>query len=239
MTTASARYDEIADFYDATAGQAITDPATAVLLRMSGDVSGMRVLDAACGQGRVARELARRGAQVTGVDISEALLAKARVLETERSLRISYVHADVTAPGALADEVFDGAVCNYGLTDVDDLDGVMATIARLVRPGGWFIFSLLHPCFPGWDRDAPSSWPPDRGYFCEGWWLADNPGFRGKVGSQHRMLSSYLNSIARHGFVTEEVAEPSPGPEWARRLPGASAVPVYLVARCQRGARVP
>ena len=238
MTSAGARYDEIADFYDATAGQAITDPATAELLRLSGDVDGMRVLDAACGQGRVARELARRGAHVTGVDISAALLAKARELETEQVPGISYVRADVCAPGVLAGREFDAAVCNYGLSDIDNLDGVLATITRLVRPGGWFVFSILHPCFPGWDRDAPSSWPPDLGYFREGWWLASNPGFRGKVGSQHRMLSTYLNGLARHGLALEEAAEPVPGPEWAQRLPDAAPVPLYLVARCQRAGPV-
>ncbi|MGN6791467.1 MAG: class I SAM-dependent methyltransferase [Streptosporangiaceae bacterium] len=234
MTSAGARYDMIAEFYDATAGQAVTDPATAELLRLSGDVRGMRLFDAACGQGRVARELARRGAEVTGIDISASLLDKARALESERSAGIRYLHADVTGPGVLDGEEFDGAVCNYGLSDIDDLDGVMATIARLVRPDGWFVCSLLHPCFPGWDREAPSSWPPDHGYFREGWWLASNPGFRGKVGSQHRMLSTYLNSLARHGLALEEVAEPRPEPEWARRLPGAVPVPLYLVARCRR-----
>jgi hypothetical protein len=93
------------------------------------------------------------------------------------------------------------------------------------------VFSILHPY---WDRDAPSSWPPDLGYFREGWWLASNPGFRGKVGSQHRMLSTYLNGLACHGLALEEVAEPVPGAEWAQRLPDASTVALYLVVRCQR-----
>ena len=237
VASAEARYDQIADFYDARAGQTITDPATEDLFRLSGDVHEMCVLDVACGQGRVARELARRGAQVTGVDISPALLGKARAQETARTPGITYVHADVSTPNVLAGQIFDGAVCNYGLSDIDDLDGLLVNIARLVRGGGWFVFSLLHPCFPGWDRDAPSSWPPDRGYYWEGWWLADNTGFRGKVGSQHRMLSTYFNSLARHGFILEEVAEPRPGPEWALRLPGAAPVPLYLVARCRRAER--
>ena len=75
MAGATARYDHIADFYDATAGQAVTDPATAALLDLAGDVRRMRVLDVACGPGRVARELVHRGAQVTGLDISTRLPA--------------------------------------------------------------------------------------------------------------------------------------------------------------------
>jgi SAM-dependent methyltransferase len=234
VADAAARYDHIADFYDATAGQAVTDPATAALLDLTGDVRGMRLLDVACGPGRVARELARRGARVAGLDISAALLAKARVYEQREPLGITYVQGDATARRVLEGQAFDGATCNYGLSDIDNLDGLLASLARLVTAGGWLVFSLLHPCFPGWDRDAPSSWPPDLGYFREGWWLASNPGFRGKVGSSHRMLSTYLNSLTGHGFVPEQVTEPRPGPAWGRRLPGAAPVPLYLVARYRR-----
>jgi SAM-dependent methyltransferase len=234
VTPGTARYDEIADFYEEGAGRTVTDPATAALLGLAGDVRGMRLLDVACGQGRVARELAAGGARVTGLDISTALLAKARVYEAARPLGIDYVHCDVTAAGVLDGQAFEGAVCNYGLSDIDDLDAVLANVARLVRPGGWFTFSLLHPCFPGWDRDAPSSWPPGQGYYSEGWWLARNSGFRGKVGSNHRTLSTYLNSLAGHRLRLERAAEPLPGPEWEQRLPGAAPVPVYLVARCGR-----
>ena len=234
VTGTAARYDQIADFYDAAKGESVADSATAALLRLAGPVTGLRLLEVACGQGRVARELARRGAQVTGLDISAALLAKARAQEQARPLGIDYLHADVTAPGILDGQLFDGAVCNLGLSDIDDLDGALANVARLVRAGGWFGFSLLHPCFPGWDRDAPSSWPPDRGYYWEGWWLASNPGFRGKVGSNHRTLSTYLNSLTAHGLTLEEAVEPPPGQKWAQRLPGAAPVPVYLAGGCRR-----
>lgn len=171
---------------------------------------------------------------MTGLDISAAQLAKARAYEEREPLGVAYVQADATARQVLGGQVFDGAVCNHGLADIDDLDGLLANIARLVSAGGWLVFSPLHPCFPGWDRDAPSSWPPDLGYFHEGWWLASNPGFRGKVGASHRMLSTYLNSLTGHGFALEQLAEPRPGAGWQRRLPGAAPVPLYLVARCRR-----
>lgn len=232
--SAAARYDQIAGFYDATAGQSVADPGTAALLDLAGDVSGGKILDVPCGQGRVARELAARGAQVTGLDISAGLLAKARAHEARRPEGITYVLADATAPGVLDGETFGGAVCNYGLTDIDDLDGLLANLARWV-PVGWFVFSLLHPCFPGWDPDAPSSWHPALGYYHEGWWLASNTGFRGKVGASHRMLSTYLNALIRHGFALENVLEPPPGAARLGRLPGAAPVPMHLAARCRRG----
>jgi SAM-dependent methyltransferase len=232
MSGPVARYDDIAEFYEQRSGKTVSDPATAALLDLAGDVGGLRLLEVACGQGRVARELARRGATLTGLDISAALLAQARGYEAAEPLGIRYLHADVTAPGALQGQVFDGVVCNYGLTDIDDLDGLLANVARWLRPGGAFVFSLLHPCFPGWDSDAPSSWPPGQGYYREGWWLASNTGYRGRVGSSHRMISTYLNSLTGHGLALDRAVEPPPSADMERRRPpGAAPVPFYFVAR--------
>jgi hypothetical protein len=94
------------------------------------------------------------------------------------------------------------------------------------------VFSLLHPCFPGWDSDAPSSWQPDQGYYQEGWWLASNTGYRGRVGSSHRMISTYLNSLTEHGLAFDHAVEPPPSADMEqRRPPGAVPVPFYFVAR--------
>jgi hypothetical protein len=91
------------------------------------------------------------------------------------------------------------------------------------------VFSILHPCFPGSGDDAPSSWPPE-GYFREGWWLASNTGFRGAVGSQFRMLSTYLNALVRHGFVLDRAVEPPPAVETLGTPLGAQ-IPWFLVVR--------
>jgi len=233
VASSVARYDQIADFYEQRSGKTVSDPATAALLDLAGDVGGLRLLEVACGPGRVARELARRGACLTGLDISAALLAKARAREAAEPLGISYLHADVTVSGVLGGQIFDGVACNYGLSDIDDLDGVLGNVAGALRPGGWFVFSLLHPCFPGWDSDAPSSWPPGQGYYREGWWLASNTGYRGRVGASHRMISTYLNCLTGHGLVLDQAAEPPPGPDMERRRPpGAAPVPFYFAARC-------
>ena len=221
-----ARYDEIADFYDGKVADDVSDPVAAALFDLIGDVGGQRVLDLACGQGRISRELARRGASVVAADISARLLDKARAIEDAEPLGIEYFVADATSPEDFTAERFDGVVCHFGLSDIDDLSAALATVARVLRPGAWFTFSILHPCFPGWGPDAPSSWPPEREYEAEGWWLADNPGFRGKVGANHRKLSTYMNELITSGFVIEQFAEPAHG-DWP--------VPTYLVARCRKG----
>jgi ubiquinone/menaquinone biosynthesis C-methylase UbiE len=229
-----ARYDEIADLYDDAVGEDVADPVAMKLLGLVGDPRGLRILDLACGQGRVSRELARRGAPVVAADVSNALLEKARAVEESEPLGVKYVQADGTSPDALAGETFDGVVCHFGLSDIDDLGAALAMVARVLRPGGWFVLSILHPCFPGWGEDAPSSWPPRRGYYAEGWWLADNSGFRGKIGANHRTLSTYLNALVEHGLAVEHVAEPEPVGEWVDSEPGRDPVPVFLVVRCRR-----
>jgi SAM-dependent methyltransferase len=239
MMRGLARYDAVADFYEQFAPDAYEDPPMVALLGLIGDVSGFRVLDLACGHGRLARELARRGGRVVGADISEALLAKARAHEEASPLQIAYVHADVASPEALAGAIFDAVGCSFGLSDIDDLDGAIAMVARVLRQGGFFVFSIVHPCFPGWEnKQAKPSWQPGRGYYEEGWWRADGPahGLRPKVGANHRMLSTYLNTLARYGLVVEEVTEPMPQPDWIDDAPSIGPVPVYLVVRCRRRA---
>jgi SAM-dependent methyltransferase len=233
-TNGGARYDEIATFYETATGADATDPAARAVLGMVEGVHGQQILDLACGHGRLSRELARRGARVIGVDVSSRLLDSARRLEASDPLGIDYRQVDVTASDTLAGHVFDAVTCNYGLSDIDDLDSALATVARVLRPGGRFAFSILHPCFPGWGADAPSAWPPERGYHFEGWWLADSSGFRGRVGSNFRMLSTYLNALVRHGFIIDRVEEPGAPSEWIERSPGYVPVPYSLVVRCYR-----
>lgn len=93
-------------------------PAQAALC---GDVAGARVLDVACGGGYFAREMARRGARVTGVDIAPRMIAHARRVESESPLGIAY---DVCAAESLADAfapgAFDVATCCVALQDMPD-----------------------------------------------------------------------------------------------------------------------
>lgn len=225
-----ARYDAIADFYVDMVGDDLSDPVAIALLELAGDVRGLRVLELACGQGRVSRELARRGASgVVGIDLSAALLERAG--DTER---VTYVHADATTPDALAGETFDLVVCHFGLSDIDDLDGALATAARVLGPGGRFVFSILHPCFPGWGEETPSSWPPGDGYFREGWRLGTGPGFRGRVGANHRTLATYLNALVDQGFEVERTIEPRPTPGWRETKVPQEDVPIFLALRCRR-----
>lgn len=118
----------------------------------------MRVLDVACGHGRFTRELARRGARAVRIDISGALIEKAEAAERGEPLEIRYLRADIASPRTPDGSTFHAAVCSFGLSDIDDLDGALGSIAGPLLSGGRFVFSILHQCFPGWE-DVSGSWP--------------------------------------------------------------------------------
>jgi SAM-dependent methyltransferase len=224
------RYDQVADFY-ANQFDSIEDSVSQALLDLIGSVAGFRVLDVACGHGRITRELARRGAEVVGVDVSGRLLARAREIEEEQRLGIHYLHADVTEPGALGGRAFDRATCHFGLSDIDDLDGAVAAISGALRPRGAFVFSILHPCFGG-GKDIAGSWPSADSYYDEQRWTAGDARsvLRRQVGANHRMLSTYLGTLRRHGLWLDQIAEPLPAPGWDPAH-DADRKPVHLVAR--------
>ncbi|MCU1466736.1 MAG: class SAM-dependent methyltransferase [Actinomycetia bacterium] len=219
------RYDEIADWYPTWVGDGDGSIVDGVGSLLPTTLRGARVLDVACGHGRASRGLARRGAQVVGVDLSTDLIAKARARDASDLLGIVYCAADVAQPETWWNGVlFDGAVCEMALMDIDDIAATCNAVAGTVRRGGWFLFSMVHPCFPGNDAGL-SSWPPDRSYFDEGRWTSTdhNPnGVRIRVGSSHRTISTYLNTLIDAGLAIERVVEPS------------APVPTILLVACRR-----
>ncbi len=216
-----ARYDDFADWYEQWTSN-FGPSLISAHPELTSPLSGQRVLDLACGHGRLTRDLARAGANVVGVDFSAALLNRARAKD---SAGIAYIHADVTrTPSWWDGHTFDGCTCELAMMDIDDLAGTLSTVATVLRPGGWFVASMVHPCFPG-DNKGLSSWPAEGGYDAEGWWTSPghNPdGARIRVGATHRKLSSYLNGLVDAGLELERVVEP------------AAPVPTFLLWRCRR-----
>jgi 2-polyprenyl-3-methyl-5-hydroxy-6-metoxy-1,4-benzoquinol methylase len=122
-------------------------PATERLLELH---PGERVLDIACGNGLSSRRLAAMGAEVVALDFAEEMIAFALERTTEHAERIEYLVLDATDQAALlalGEGQFDAAICNMALFDMAEIEPLMRALARLLRPGGRFVFSVLHPCF--------------------------------------------------------------------------------------------
>lgn len=235
-------YDAIAEWYDASirGGSLIHDLVLPALLALAGDVSGQHICDLACGQGVVARQLARQGAAVLGVDLSPKLLAIAQRYEDAVPLGITYRRDDAQQLTSVGNAACDGVVCNMALMDISDIEAVFQAVHRILRPCGWFILSMTHPCFltpaSGWHDAADGTISRVvRGYFTEGLWRSDNPsGVRGQVGAYHRTVSTYINALHDSGLTLDQMKEPRALGTMAERLPGYMEVPAILLIRCKK-----
>lgn len=183
------RWDDIAERYTADSAGSISGPVADAVLELLSIDRGSSVLDVGCGAGNWARHIARTGAAVTGVDASARLLEFAREQENLEPAGINYIEASASDTELLVGQKFDRILASMSLSDIDDLPGALANVQRLLTPDGLFVFTILHPCFPGAGGSLPS-WPGD-GYFAERWWIAEgHHGYRGVVGANHRTLST-------------------------------------------------
>lgn len=111
-----------------------------------GDVTGKRLLHLQCNMGCDTLSWARRGAQVTGVDIAEAAVDRARSLATETGLPARFIAGDLYALPDVLDEQFDIVYTSYGvLWWLADLPRWAEIAARYVAPGGRFYIVDMHP----------------------------------------------------------------------------------------------
>ena len=220
-----------------------------VLLRVLGDVAGARLLDLACGNGYLARHLARQGAAVTALDSSDSMLEPARAREAAEPLGISYHLADAAHLDLLADGAFDVVVCNMALMDIADAAGAIDEIGRVLRPGGRLVASLSHPCFdvPG----GSSAWLAERMDWTTTLWRkvrryrqtfeAPIP-WQGPVegwttSAYHRPLSWYARALRAAGFALTALEEPEPTAEFLAASPSGpwiAEVPLHLVIEATR-----
>lgn len=193
-------YDVVADAYSRVLdadGLGLADP---VLTELLGDVAGQVVLSLACGQGQDARLLARLGATVTGIDISPEMLRYASEHEAANPRGIAYVQGNAEDLAEFADASFDGVLCHMALMDIPGLATTIQSVARVVRGGGWFVFSIVHPAYHPhveiltdylldhrYLKQIPVDWLPKQAY--------------------HRPLASYINELGHAGFRIERFIE--------------------------------
>ena len=140
-------YADWASSYPPFAHNALMEVEQAVVLALLPAVGRSRVLDAGCGTGRYARLLRARGAAVVGIDLSHAMLTRAR------GIGAPLVRGDVAAL-PLAAATFDLVLSGLCVVDVPALPPVLTEYARVLRAGGVVVYSTLHPRGQalGWTR---------------------------------------------------------------------------------------
>ena len=137
-------YDRWADTYD-TMGNWLLALEEPEVDRAVGDVDGLAVLDVGAGTGRHAIRIASRGARVTALDFSEAMLAKAR--EKGGSERVRWVVHDLATRLPFADRSFDVVLSALVLEHVRvaDLPRFFSELGRVARRGGRVVVTAMHP----------------------------------------------------------------------------------------------
>ena len=182
------------------------------MLDALGDVCGKSVIDIGCGEGRFSRLLSKLGASVTGVDLTEAFIAQARAISASET----YMLGDAESLREIEDEKFDLAVSYIVLVDLLDYRSAINAAFRVLRPGGRFVVSNIHPMRSsqsgGWvtQADRKLFYPVDD-YTREGarefnWWGR-------RFVNMHRTLSSHISAFLSAGFTLSALREPVPSSE--------------------------
>lgn len=140
----AADYDGFAETFSAQNDSGFFDAhyARPEMLRLAGDVSGRRILDAGCGSGPISAALLAKGALVTGFDVSAAMIE----LACQRLGDDADVHvADLAEPLAFADAEFDDVVASLVLHYLEDWAVPLAEFRRVLKPGGRLFVAVNHP----------------------------------------------------------------------------------------------
>lgn len=217
-------------------------------------VAGLVGLDIGCGEGGNTRLLARAGAAMTALDIAPSFIRHAESEERREPLGIAYCLGDACAL-PFADESFDFATAFMSLMDLPRQAAALAEVARVLAPGGFVQFSILHPCFVPPHRkvlreadgtvraiELASYFDATDGAVDVWHFNATSPAERATVAPFHvprfhRTLSEWVAMIVAAPLTIEQMAEPSATVEAALRQPliaDTRVVPLFLHIRARK-----
>lgn len=196
-----------------------------------GDVTGRRVLEVGAGAAQCTRWLRERGADALATDVSAGMLAAARRLDALSGIRTPLVQADARRL-PLPDAAFDVAFTAYGaIPFVPDPGAVHREVARVLRPGGTWVFAVTHPirwAFP--DDPGERGLTATRSYFDRTPYVETDAGGSVSYAEHHRTVGDHVRDLTAAGLRLLDLVEPEWPADNARTWGGWSPL---------RGARLP
>lgn len=206
--------------YDAMAAEYTTDNDGGIfnslyerpaMLAMVGDVDGLRVLDIGCGAGQLSQELVARGATVTGIDVSSAMVALA---EDRHGDIATFVAGDISDPLPFETGSFDVVVASLVMHYLEDWTPVFREIGRVLTDQGSMSFSTHHPTMD-WKLFSHED------YFAKqlstDTWIKGGKPF--DVTVWRRPLADISAMLHAAGFVIDLIDEPMPADSLAETAP--------------------
>ena len=188
-----------------------------VVWEMLGDLDKKIILDAGCGNGYLSVKMAKAGAIVTGVDVSENMILyakeKARKEKEKKNLELFFLCDSCSNLATQHDDFFDIVVSNYVLMDVSDVENTIKSFYRVLKKGGVCINIFSHPCFGNpnlperlEDNSVRFSWTTS--YFDSLKFKQEWGPFKSEFISFHRPLSFYFKIFKEAGFSIIDFREP-------------------------------
>lgn len=182
-----------------------------------GEVAGRRVLEVGCGSASCARWLAGQDAQVVGLDLSRGMLRQAVDAARVSGICVPLVQADATRL-PFADHSFDLACSAFGAVPfVADSAAVMREVARVLRPGGRWVFAVTHPfrwIFP--DDPGEAGLTVAQSYFDRTPYVEVDGLGQATYVEHHRTLGDRIREIVTAGLTLEDLVEPEWPPDLHR-----------------------
>ncbi|MGI8434658.1 MAG: class I SAM-dependent methyltransferase [Nocardioidaceae bacterium] len=174
-----------------------------------GEVAGERMLEVGCGAAQCARWVTTRGAEVLGIDLSYRQLQHAQRIDAETGVSVPVVCATVDAI-PFADRVFGLAFSAFGaLPFVLDITQALREVSRVLRPGGRFVFSVVHPVRRMFaDDPTDAGMAVTRSYFDRTPYVETDDAGSVSYVEPHHTLGDWVSALRSAGLVLEELVEP-------------------------------
>lgn len=174
-------------------------------LKLLGDLTGKRVLEIGCGNGRSIEYAAKLGAaELWGLDISANQIEKTREYLHTKEINAHLICAPMEEECNLPKEYFDVIYSVFGIGWTTDLRKTFQRMYSYLKTGGIFVFGWSHPihkCV----SDEENQFVIANSYFDESWYKAKIG--NGEIAMSNRMLSTYINALADAGFHIERLVE--------------------------------
>lgn len=175
--------------------------------QLLGDLTDKKVLDICCGTGHSLLYVGeKKVSELWGIDISQDQLSKATALLSVNNLKASLICSPMEKECGLPLDYFDTVYSVYGIGWTTDLEGTFKRIASYMKKDGTFIFSWSHPIHKCVSVDDDSL-TFKKNYFGEAWYVLTLEGEA--ISLSDRKMSTYINALAKGGFVIEEMIEES------------------------------